>query len=98
MNEKIKNALVYLLNEEVKVASWGITNINITDTTIDFEVSGFIYQGKVQVMSIDNGYEINFDTGDSINCSLDDLAETIDLKIERTENYESLLQDWLAPK
>ncbi len=96
MNENIKKALVCLLDEEVIVASWGITNINVSDTSLDFEVSGFIYKGKVQVKPIDDSYKICFDTGECINCSLDDLAKTLDSKIEKTDSYESLLQEWLG--
>lgn len=98
MNKNIKKALVSLLNKEVKVASWGITNIHIFDTSFDFEVSGFIYNGKVQVKLVDDSYKIYFDTGETINCSLDDLVKTLDSKIEKTDNYESLLQEWLGCK
>ena len=95
MNIKIKKALVSLLNEEVMVASWGITNTKITDTSIEFEVSGFIYQGKIQLKPLDDSYNILFDTGESINCSLNDLVKTLDYKIEKTDNYESFLKEWL---
>ena len=50
MNKKIKKALVCLLNEEAIVISWGITNLNINDTSFVFEVSGFLFQGKVEVI------------------------------------------------
>jgi hypothetical protein len=99
MNKNIKKALVYLLNEEVIVTSWGISNINIEDTSIGFEVSGFIYQGKVQVsLYNDDGYKINFDTGESVICSIEELTKTLDSKIERTENYESCLREWMDCK
>jgi len=38
MNEKTKKALISLLNEEVTVASWGITNLAIKDTCFEFFV------------------------------------------------------------
>ena len=50
MNEKIKKALVCLLNEEVIVTSWGVTNLNINDTSFMFEVSGFLFQGKLLML------------------------------------------------
>ena len=95
MNEKIKKALVSLLNEEIVVTSWGITNININDTSVGFEVSGFLYKGKVELSSCESGYSIKLDNADIIECSFEELVRTLDKKIERSENYKFQLQEWL---
>ena len=98
MNEKIKKALVSLLNEEVVVTSWGITNININDTSVRFEVSGFLYKGKVELTPCESGYIIKLDNAENIHCQLEELVRTLDTRIERGESYESQLQEWLSSK
>ena len=98
MNEKIKKALVCLLNEEVIVTSWGITNLNIKDTSFMFEVSGFLFQGKVEMIPCESGYSIKLNNAEIATCSLEELVRTLDSKIERVDNYESLIQEWLGSK
>lgn len=98
MDEKIKKALVCLLNEEVIVSSWGVTNLNINDISFMFEVSGFLFQGKVEVIPCESGYSIKLNNAEITKCSLEELVRTLDSKIERVDNYESLLQKWLDSK
>ena len=98
MNKKIKKALVCLLNEEAIVISWGITNININDTSFVFEVSGFLFQGKVEVIPCESGYSIKLNNAEITKCSLEELVSTLDSKIEKMDNYESQLQEWLGNK
>lgn len=98
MNEKIKNALVCFLNEEIIVTSWGVTNLNINDTSFMFEVSGFHFQGKVEVIPCESGYSIKLNNAEITKCSLEELVRTLDSQIERVDNYESLLQEWLDSK
>lgn len=98
MNKKIKIALVCLLNEEAIVISWGITNLNINDTSFVFEVSGFLFQGKVEVIPCESGYSIKLNNAEITKCSLEELVSTLDSKIEKMDNYESQLQEWLGNK
>ena len=98
MNKKIKKALVCLLNEEAIVISWGITNLNINDTSFVFEVSGFLFQGKVEVIPCESGYSIILNNAEITKCSLEELVSTLDSKIEKMDNYESQLQEWLGNK
>lgn len=96
MDEKIKKALVCLLKEEIVVTSWGITKINVNGTSFDFEVSGFLYKGKVVVIPCESGYKIELGNIEIIQCSLQELVKTLDSKIERAENYEPQLHEWFA--
>ena len=96
MDKKIKKALIRLLHEETVIASWGINNILIYKDFIEFDVSGFLYQGKVKVLPLISGYRINLDNGDFFDCSLVDLVKTLDSKIEKSDNYEADLRDWLV--
>lgn len=98
MNETIKKALVCLLNEEIVVTSWGICNICIQEASIEFDVSGFLYQGNVKVIPNKSGYRIIFNNDDYLDCSLVELVKTLDSKIEKSDNYEADLRDWLVRK
>ena len=95
MNEIIKNALVTLLNDELIVASWGISNITVNESSFDFMVSGFIYQGKVSVSILNSNYLITFDNGYSEECNIDNLVHYLDSKIEKIPDYDDTVLKWL---
>ena len=86
------------VHEEAIVISWGITNLNINDTSFVFEVSGFLFQGKVEVIPCESGYSIKLNNAEITKCSLEELVSTLDSKIEKMDNYESQLQEWLGNK
>lgn len=48
--ENVRKLLLSLLKDEVIVASWGISNINISQTQLSLSVSGFKYQGRVTII------------------------------------------------
>lgn len=95
MNGKTKNALITLLNDELTVASWGISNIAIKETSFEFMVSGFIYQGKVSVSIHDSNYLITFDDGYSEECNIGNLVHYLDSKIEKIPDYDDAVLKWL---
>lgn len=98
MNEKIKNALITLLNDELTVASWGISNITINDSSFEFMVSGFIYQGKVSVSTKNSNYLITLDNGYSEECNIDNLVHYLDLIIEKIPAYSDAVLKWIEGK
>ena len=76
MNSKIKQALVILLNEEVRIASWGLSNISITETSIMFDVDGFIYSGRIIIKSCKKtSYQITFNDGSTENIEVTNSSE-----------------------
>ena len=88
MKKELRTLLVRLLKDEVTMQSWGITNIQIDDSSLRFDVSGMKYVGTVSI-SIDNcGYKIHIGTK-SVLASIDDVISILDNEIERTENYIS---------
>lgn len=95
MNNRIKEALIALLDEEVIVTSWGLYDLNITEKSFTFKVDGFKFHGLISVSLLSSKYLINFDTGESILCNLDKLVETLDSKIEKTEVYDISIEKWL---
>lgn len=98
MNEKIKKALITLLNEEVIIASWGIANMTINPTSFEFQVEGFIYQGRVKIDILDDGYRVGFETGTSFDCSDEDLVTILDRHIEKTNDYLDKLEHLIFPE
>lgn len=97
MNKKVKKALICFLKEEEKVSSWGISNINIDDSSIKFNVDGFLYKGCVCIRCDESYYDINFEGDKKLKClDASELAEILDSNIEKTENYQHDLENWLS--
>ena len=96
IKDSIKLLSILLLQESVIIASWGITNIAINKSNISFDVCGLKYTGKVYVQSMCDGkYEIQLECHTIGPCSLDNIVETLDLIIERTDNYQQHLEEWI---
>lgn len=97
MNKKVKKALICLLQEEEKVSSWGICKINIDENSINFNVDGFLYKGCVSIKCDKTCYEIHFEHGKIIRCSdAEELTDILDSHIQKTENYQKDLENWLS--
>lgn len=95
MDDRIKKALTSLLKEEIIVASWGFSDLTIYNESFKFNVSGFLYQGKVVVSLLEKNYLIQLNNGDSFVCSLINLVDMLDSKIEKTQNYDNSVIKWL---
>lgn len=96
MDVNIKKALVILLNEEVIVSSWGLSNIFITGTSIRFHVDGFVYKGEIRIGCGDLSYHVTFDNGRIIHCSLHELLSVLDSNIEKNDDYIQNLEARLS--
>lgn len=97
MDIMVKKALICLLQEEEKVSSWGICQINIDENTINFNVDGFLYKGRISIKCDETCYEIRFEHGTKILCANTiELADILDSNIEKTENYQQDLENWLS--
>lgn len=87
LNKSIRRAILALLEQNIVVISWGISSINIEDEYISFYVEGFKYKGMVKIIECDGDYKIIFEDT-TIRCSIDNIVESLDMYIERTDNYE----------
>lgn len=97
MDKNVKNALIYLLKEEDIVSSWGISHISIDDSSINFVVDGFLYKGQIKILCNDSYYEIRFNNGKTKRClDATELPKILDSNIEKTENYQHDLENWLS--
>ena len=88
LNQKIKKLLIKLLENEVTVLSWGISNIQVSICNLSFEVNGFKYKGNVQITIENKGYRLILKEKNII-CSLDNIVSIMDNEIEKNENYMS---------
>ena len=87
------------MQESVIIASWGITNISINDTSICFEVSGFKFSGKVEIYSIcDEQYEIKLAEQIIGQHGLGTIVEVLDNAIEKTDDYQQYLKEWIMKR
>lgn len=95
MSDTIRKAILVLLNEELIVTSWGITQILVRNSSISFNVAGLLYQGKVTISTIESKYSIRFSNGNVMETSLDKLVSDLDRYIEKDPRYEERLKRWL---
>lgn len=94
MKEELKKLMCELLTNDVKVVSWGVSNIENSNTKLEFQVNGLLYKGKVVIKVSDHQYTITL--GDkSIQCGLNEIVTTLDGLIERSDDYEQKLGAWV---
>ena len=85
--ENVRKLLLSLLKDEVIVASWGISNINISQTQLSFSVSGFKYQGRVTIIVKDGSDCEVFLAKKNLGCfPFDKVVSVIDEKVENSES------------
>lgn len=86
--ENVRKLLLSLLKDEVIVASWGISNINISETQLSFTVSGFKYQGCVTIIVKDcSDCEVFLANENLGYFPFDKVVSVIDEKVENSENH-----------
>jgi hypothetical protein len=88
ITENIRNLLLRFLSEDVIVASWGISDINISDSSLSFHVDGFKFQGDVKIEGLDicDEYKVCFYQEYIGHYKLDDIVSILDERIERSES------------
>lgn len=96
ITEKIRVLLLVLLQRDVVVASWGISEIKITPAKVSFSVNGFQYNGKVTISTrdTDNQYDINIGSQMVCCCDKEEIVSILDSLIECNSNYKSLLESY----
>ncbi len=93
----LKKGLIFLLSEEEIVSSWGISNITIDENSINFNVDGFLYKGRISIKYVETYFEISFGCDKKVRCvDATELTEILDSNIEKTDNYQHDLENWLS--
>ena len=83
LSNSIRQALLTLLNQNIIVASWGLSNICIKESYICFSV-----EGSVVISEFNDGYKVIMNKH-TLFCKLDSLVINLDEFIEKTTNYEN---------
>lgn len=96
ISKALKLVLITLLEDKVKVASWGISNIVIKPTIITFNVDGIKFKGLVTVEVTGISYTLKIGEDSYTELNLCNLVEFMDNKIECTTNYLSDLREWFV--
>ena len=91
LSNSIRQALLTLLNQNIIVASWGLSNICIKES---FFVEGFKYKGSVVISEFNDGYKVIMNKH-TLFCKLDSLVINLDEFIEKTTNYENRIDGLL---
>ena len=89
MIDTIKLLAIKLLQEEVVIASWGITKVEIEDSCLRFNVNGLKYSGSIIITVLDNkNYEVIFGEHSQGIYQLEDILSFLDNAIEKTDRYK----------
>ena len=84
ITENIRKLLLSLLEDEVIVASWGISNINISEKEMSFSVYGFNYQGGVTIKVEDDSKCEVYLNRTKLGCfTFDKVVNIIDENVEK---------------
>lgn len=84
-----------LLSENLIVASWGISDIVIDESYLQFSVNGLQFSGIVKLVPNHTHCHIYFCDGSHFVCAWDILVTTLDNYIEKTANYMTDLKSWI---
>lgn len=99
MVSEIKRLAITLLQEEVVLASWGITKVEIEETNLRFQVNGLKYRGLVNLHIVEDGnYEVIIGGINRGIIRLENILSFLDGEIENTDAYSQDLEKWIDKK
>lgn len=106
INSDISKYIWYVLTLDPYVPmSWGIEeeSIEASEDSVEFKVNGFLHQGTVRITYLEGSdlFQVCLYDGDGAmieqidDVYMDSLADTIDQKVEKCENYEEQVMNYL---
>lgn len=97
MTKENRNLLLKLLENRTIVSSWGLSDIIVADAFVRFKVNGFKFKDQIEIRydDVHKKYKITFGNANSYTCSLEDLVDFLDKKIEKTNTYIEDLKLWI---
>lgn len=99
MNANIKIVLLDFVSNPAITSSWGISNIQVTDEQILFEVSAFKYIGKVIITDVGEFVRITLVQNHTEFSTKPNLVlSAIDDMVESDGNYRENLKNWIVNK
>ncbi len=96
MNSEIRHLLILFLRNKTVVASWGISDIAISDKSIAFSVDAMRYSGHIEISPTSaTDCTICMQGKGTFPCSNNNLIYLLDRLIEHCDNYSTALSYWL---
>lgn len=96
LSSEIRILLLTLLANDEIVSSWGVTDIDISFSSLSFNVNGFLYTGRVVITPDSLGsYSVKLATKTLGNIDLNRIVQMLDLEIEKSEDYIDNLTLWI---
>lgn len=96
LSSEIRILLLALLANDEIASSWGITDIDISFSSVSFNANGFLYTGRVVISpdSLDS-YSIQLATKTLSNIDINKIVQVLDSEIEKSEDYIDKLTLWI---
>ena len=98
MKDRINKIAQCLLEQEIVIASWGISSVSMLDNAISFHVAGLRYSGEVIISPISETLlcHVSFlENSQSYDIDYQQLVARLDELIEKTDNYQDDLKKWI---
>lgn len=99
MNTNIKTILLDFISNPIIIMSWGVTNIQVSDFQISFEVSAFKYTGMVIITDIGELIKIQLQESSTEFTAKPHLVlSALDDMIECGRDYQINLEKWIVER
>ena len=89
--DSIRQALLTLIEQDIVVASWGLSDIQVNESSIIFTVDGFKYRGSVIIIECGDSYKVIMDEY-ILLCDIISLVNNLDEFIERGSDYNTRIK------
>lgn len=96
LSKGIKSMLIAFLENETKVSSWGITDIQIDTKSLVFAVDGLKFKGSVKITENSNNFTVQIGEMKIGEYQLEEIISTLDSYIEYTDNYCLDICRWIT--
>lgn len=96
MDINTRNLLILFLRNWLVTASWGISDIAISDKGIAFSVDAMKYKGRIEILPASaTDCTVCLQGKGKFLCSNKTLIHQLDRLIEHCDDYSTALSDWL---
>lgn len=96
MITSLRNLMLTLLEASDVTASWGITNVKVSENSLCFDVCGLKFKGSVLIYTADRCYDVCLDDEFKAHCDSANIVSLLDSLVEVTGCYEDDLRLWIG--
>ncbi len=92
--QNIRPILNVLVNNDIIVMSWGISNFEYDENNVSFNVNGLKYRGNISIKCSFDKLHYRLFAGKHLikECFLEEIVSILDNEIEKDENYLTTLK------